>query len=121
MLTAGTYWIGDLRYVLSDDEWESVQYVVSDSRFGEHTLPNGKSYAIYSTVFGEGVFCDNFDREYYSATGTVGCVSTQNAVAVPSFGNVLRFKYDFQTGYLDDAECIIFFGNVEINTTIVEN
>jgi hypothetical protein len=121
MFTAGTYWIGDLRYALSDDEWCDVQHVIESNRFGEHTLPNGKRYAIYSTVFGEGVFCDDFDREYYSCTGTIGCVALQNHVASSTFGHVLKFKYDFQTGYLDDAECIIFFGNVEINTTIVEN
>jgi hypothetical protein len=121
MLNPGIYWIGDLRYILDDDNWDSVKAVLEGNDFGEHLLPSGIKYAIYGTVFGEGVFCDNFDREYYTSSGTIGCISVGDSIVSPTLGNILKFKFPFQTGYLDDTECIIFFGDVEINTAIVEN
>ncbi len=125
MLKPGTYWVGDLRYVFLDNSWEDLSNKVEYSQFGEYVLDDDRQYCIYGTKFGSGVFYDNFDREYYSVSGSLGCIELAHRknfpLAVPTVGHIIRFNTHFQTGYLDDSECIIFFGDLEINTTLIGN
>lgn len=125
MLKPATYWVGDLRYIFLDDVWEDVSKKIEYSRFGEYILDDGRQYCIYGTKFGAGVVCDNFDREYYSVSGSLGCIELVHRknlpLMVPTFGHIVRFNTPFQTGYLDDSECIIFLGDLEINTIMIEN
>lgn len=131
-MPAGKYWVGDLCYVLHD-EWSEVCDMIfvnkNNVMDGEFTLKDGRSFAIYSTKYGDGVYYDNYGREYGVDAGCLGCVlvedidvgNTDNNIAL---GHVVEFTDEFVTGGEDpltskDWNGIIKFGVVEIDTNPV--
>lgn len=127
MMNAGTYWIGDLCYVMHG-EWDEVCALVINEGDpgggcldGEFTLMDGRRFAIFGTAYGDGEYPDNSGRTYPVDSGSIGCIllddidkqNPENA-GWNRWGNIVRMDADFECE-VDDAG-VIAIGPVLINT-----
>lgn len=118
----GTWWIGDLCYVL-DNDWDEVCGLLfnknkeSKRLGGEFELEDGIKFALYSTAWGDGCYDDNKGNRYGVDAGVIGCIKVSDLYKMgesPStLGTVHTFEEDFVTGY-DNGD--IFFGSLRIET-----
>lgn len=125
-LPAGIYYVGDLCYVVDDNEWReycdrSFPNGDNDEVVGVFQASSGVSYAMFGTMHGDGVYVDNYNNEYPVDSGSIGCIPVSevwNALDDPNIkrlGNVVTFtepfkvSYDFETG-------LISIGNIDIMT-----
>lgn len=117
-MKAGTYYIGDLCYVLHDDNatWAEVCSHI-ETGGGEHRLSNGTEFAIYSPRYGDGVYDDNEGHAYSVDSGTLGCVRVDDlpADADTEPGRIVTFSEDFKTRQTPKTSTIVF-GNIRIRT-----
>jgi hypothetical protein len=123
MMRAGTYYVGDLCYVLHD-EWDEACKLMFAGRDdhncnqGEFNLSDGRRFAIYSTAYGDGTYEDQNGRSYGVDSGSIGCIllSDIDVYHPDNFvgdGQTITFDQDFYTGYQDGK---IMFHNVSIDT-----
>ena len=116
-LKAGTYYIGDLCYVLEKNMWEIVcdELDTSDGIIDVE----GITLACFSTAEGDGIFIsDLMDNPVSVDSGTIGCIETKYISkelleSAKTFSNVVKFSYDF---IVDSDDGIISFGDIELNT-----
>lgn len=122
MMPLGKYYIGDLCYVLSDEEWEQVcriTIVGNKCIEGEFNLPDGRRFAMYNTAYGDGLYKDGNDREYSVDSGTIGCILLDDIKAdkydesLDRLGSVYDFYANFVTS---NDKGVIQFGRVMIDT-----
>ena len=122
MMPLGKYYIGDLCYVLSDEEWEQVCKITIDGFKcieGEFNLPDGRRFAMYNTAYGDGLYKDGNDREYSVDSGTIGCILLDDIKAdkydesFDRLGSVYAFFANFVTS---NHKGVIQFGRVMIDT-----
>lgn len=128
-LPAGTYYVGDLCYVVNDDDW---------SDFCERSFPDsytevvgifetfeGINYANFGTKYGDGGYADYNGRKYSVDSGSIGCIPVCalsdefDSEASAKLGNIIDFPGAFEVGY-DEETGTIIFGNVEIMTGDVD-
>jgi hypothetical protein len=116
---AGNYYVGDISYVLPDSDYELI---LEESNFFNLKTShqwNGKyhGYPIFvgSASYGDGVYEDNYDRQYYVDAGIIGIISVDALVNKSNFelGNLIEFENDFQVSY-DNG--IFRFGDIVIDT-----
>ena len=123
MMKVGTWYIGDLCYVMHD-EWDEVCELLFAGRDdygcnqGEFTLKDGTRFAIYNTMYGDGAYYDQEGRYYPVDAGSIGCIllndiDVDNSENDIGGGNVHSFNQDFYTGSQDGK---IMIHNVCINT-----
>jgi hypothetical protein len=126
MMQAGTYYVGDLCYVLHD-EWDEVcDLTIKGNQCldGEFTLKDGRRFATYGTAWGDGVYKDNHGKHYSVDAGLIGCILLKDVDQANSGnsidgGQVVEFPYDFSTqgGRGDrDWDGVIRFGSIRIET-----
>ena len=122
MMPLGKYYIGDLCYVMSDEEWEQVCKITIDGFKcieGEFNLPDGRRFAMYNTAYGDGLYKDGNDREYGVDSGTIGCILLDDIKADKydeSFDR-LGSVYDFYANFVtSNYKGVIQFGRVMIDT-----
>jgi hypothetical protein len=118
-MPAGVYYVGDLCYIMSD-EWEEViemcvnaQGAVAD----EFQLADGRRFAMYNTAYGDGVYADQSEREYYVDSGTIGCILASDIdrpLRDIQLVQKIEFTSDFET---ESYGGIIQFGDVQIDTS----
>jgi hypothetical protein len=134
MMPAGTYYVGDLCYVMHD-EWDEVCNLTADpvnfSRCldGEFTLKDGRRFACYSTAFGDGCYFDKQGREYGVDAGLIGCIlfsdiDRNNMKNDINGGNIISFNRAFLTSGgrgTPEWDGVIYFGHIEIETDCIEN
>tara|TARA_Y100000310_G_C20704127_1_gene833266 strand:+ start:11228 stop:11617 length:390 start_codon:yes stop_codon:yes gene_type:complete len=120
MLTKGTYYVGDLCYVFSNDEWDEVIATTfgSDGTMleGEFKLKDGRTFAMYRTAYGDGTY-DGCSVD----SGTIGCILYDDIVLtdnctpamMQNLGRIEVFTNNFNTY---NAGGIMSFGNVTIDT-----
>ena len=121
-MTKGTWWVGDLCYVL-DNDWDEVCGLLfnknkeSKRLGGEYQLDNGVKFALYGTAWGDGGYYDQHGNCYGVDAGVIGCVKVDDLYKIgespASGGHIHTFEYDFDTGY-DEGD--IFFGSLRIET-----
>jgi len=120
MMKAGTYYVGDLCYVLHD-EWDEVcQLTINGNRAigGEFNLKDGRRFAMYNTMYGDGTYHDNLGGEYWVDSGSIGCILLDD-IKLSNIQNNLRggaihkFDTSFYTGEMDGK---IMFHKVSIDT-----
>jgi len=119
ILMAGNYFVGDISYVLSDSDYDLI--LEESGFFNLKTTKqwNGKyrGYPIFvaSTLYGDGVYDDNYDRKYFVDAGIIGIVPIEALEAKSNIeiGNLLEFNTDFMVSY-DNG--VFRFGNVVIDT-----
>ena len=121
MMPAGTYYIGDLCYVMTDEEWDEfckLTIVDHDCVHGEFTFADGRRFATYGTKWGDGVYQSNINTKHSVDAGLIGCFLVEDIKAekyddIESLGAIVTFEKDFKT-YENDG--LIVFGHVIINT-----
>jgi len=119
-MPAGTYYVGDLCYVMHErwDEFCDVTISGTHVLSGEMELKDGTQFACYSTKWGDGTYFDNHGREYSVDAGLIGCARIEDLdlEADGNFtrgGQVIEFKEPFETSS-DDG--MIYFGDVCVDT-----
>jgi len=126
MLPAGTYYIGDLCYVFSDDEWNDVcskivvdNTIIFDVLEGEFALDDGRIFATFSTAHGDGVYADNQDKNYAVDSGSIGCIKIDdirnpNNGDIKRLGNIVTFDAPFNCH--SNGKVITFGHKIAIDT-----
>lgn len=129
-MLAGTYYIGDLCYVLHDrwDEFCDLTIAGSEVLDGVFTFKDGTQFATFCTAYGDGVYraqvpsyleCSG-DRSLGVDAGLVGCVLVDkikqgvdgNDV---NMGITVTFTEDFE---VSEHRGNIFFGDVVVPTNV---
>ena len=121
MMPAGKYYVGDLCYVMSDDEWKefcSLTIKGNECLDGEFTLSDGRRFATYGTMYGDGGYHSNIGTSHSVDAGLIGCIRVEDIRAnkyedIESLGAIVEFENDFVTS---EHEGTIQFGHVEIYT-----
>jgi len=123
MMKAGTYYIGDLCYVMHDrwDEFCALTCSGHNVLDGEFNLKDGTRFATFTTRWGDGTYFDEQGNEYPVDAGLIGCINVKD-IAASEFGNivngrVIEFVNDFSTF---KAGSVIRFGSVAIETDPAE-
>ena len=125
MMKAGTYYVGDLCYVIAAKDWDEVCRLTTSNNEciqGEFTLADGRRFAMFNTKWGDGTYFDSMRMNEYSVdSGTIGCIlldDVKDSIAatydnIEELGAIIEFEEDFET-YNNDG--LIVFGDVIINT-----
>ena len=123
MMKAGTYYIGDLCYVMNPEWDEFCNLTISGNNVldGEFNLKDGRRFATFTTKYGDGTYYDEQGFEYPVDAGLIGCINVKDIspseLANLSSGRVVEFVKDFTTF---KAGSVISFGNVIIDTEYEE-
>ena len=120
-MPAGTYYVGDLCYVMTDEEWDEVCNITiagNDCLEGEFEMPDGRRFAILGTAWGDGTYNSNVGTEHAVDSGTIGCIALKDICGgacsdLERLGAVIEFTSDFEVRK-DGGELI--FGHVIIDT-----
>lgn len=120
MMKVGTYYVGDLCYVMHEDWDEVCQLTIQHNRAigGEFTMADGRKFAMYNTMYGDGTYHDQYNNEYWVDSGSIGCILLSD-IDLNAEGNnidggsVIGIEIDFYTGEQDGK---IMFHKVSINT-----
>jgi hypothetical protein len=109
-MTAGTYYVGDLCYVMHDC-WDEVCELLGDCNEGEFQLKDGRRFSIYNTQWGDGNFESNGFFSFSVDSGTLGCI-LKDDIADPSAditgGSTIDFDEEFE---VSSNGSTIFFGD----------
>jgi len=106
MMRPGTYYVGDLCYVMHP-QWKEVcdlMFATAGNSVldGEFNLANGVRFALSSTAYGDGVYYDSEGRKYPVDAGLIGCIRIED-VYDPEWYlegvNVVEFEYPFTIEY----------------------
>lgn len=78
MMRPGTYYVGDLCYVMHP-QWKEVcdlMFATDGAGVldGEFNLANRVRFALHSTAYGDGTYYDEQGREYPVDAGLIGCI-----------------------------------------------
>ena len=121
-MKAGTYYIGDLCYVMHGPRWDefcSITIKKNDCLDGKFKFADGVEFATHGTCYGDGEYIDEEGKKYPVDAGLIGCVRLEDILEedLPNVrnGNLFEFKHDFVTSSIDG---IISFGNVRIDTAV---
>lgn len=127
MMPAGKYYVGDLCYVLHN-EWNEVCDLFFNGRTdhgcneGEFNLKDGRRFACYNTVYGDGQYWDEDGRSYSVDAGSIGCIliddiDMMNEQNFLDGGNIVDFHQPFKTDVVDG---VIKFGDIRIDTDPID-
>ena len=105
-MPAGRYYVGDLCYVMDNDEWSQVcARTIQGEKIvdGEFELADGRRFAIYSTAYGDGGYYDQYGHTYSVDAGSIGCILMSDIRAnkyynLLDLGAILEFAEPFETG-----------------------
>ena len=106
MMPAGEYYIGDLCYVMTDEEWNQFcKITISGPKVldGEFELPDGRKFATYCTAYGDGLYRDQYENSYSVDAGLIGCIKREDIRIekykdIEDLGKFHTFETDFVTG-----------------------
>jgi hypothetical protein len=119
-MPAGTYYVGDLCYVMHE-RWDEFCDITIDERTcrdGEFVMKDGTRFATYGTKWGDGSYSDESGRKYSVDAGLIGCVRMED-IELDMDGNstnggqVIEFKEPFETR---SENGVIYIGDVCIDT-----
>lgn len=127
----GKYYVGDLCYVMTNEEWREFCDITLDGqkvKDGEFEFKDGRRFATYSTAFGDGVYHDQYGHSYSVDAGLIGCILVEDIKSnkydnLLDLGAILEFDTEFVTsGGRGESgwEGTIQFGYVYIETNPVE-
>lgn len=120
MMNPGQYYVGDLCYCL-EDRWKEVCDIIIQGRNileGEFTLADGTKFTMFNTKHGDGLYSDQFGRDYAVDSGSIGCVlfsdiKSNISVQPNEHYQIVTFDQPFEC-YRDDGD--INIGNITIFT-----
>jgi hypothetical protein len=112
----GTYWCGDLCYVMGDrwDEFCKLTIRDHDVIDGGFTLQDGTEFVTFTTKYGDGTYYDKEGRVYPVDAGLIGCIRVENidTDADIDFGNIITFDKPF---VCERVGGMLYFGKVAID------
>jgi hypothetical protein len=123
MMKAGTYYIGDLCYVMHPEWDEFCSLTISGHNVldGEFNLKDGRRFATFTTKWGDGTYKDEQGHSYGVDAGLIGCINvndiTPSELENLKDGRVIEFVQDFSTF---SAGGVIRFGSVVIDTDFAD-
>jgi hypothetical protein len=117
MMPAGTYYVGDLCYVMHN-EWDEFCELTTNGMTcleGEFQLADGRRFATFSTAYGDGEYSDQYGNSYPVDAGLIGCILVEDLTEEirPGTGQVCQFNTDFEV-YSENG--VITIGSVVIDT-----
>jgi len=124
-MPAGKYYIGDLCYVMTDEEWGQVCALTAPkmgtwgkSTQGEFELADGRRFACYDTKWGDGTYYDELGHSYSVDAGIIGCILLEDIKAnkydnLLDLGAIVEFDEPFVTS---EHTGLIQFGYIIIET-----
>lgn len=125
-MPAGLYYVGDLCYVMTDEEWDdfcSITIQGNECISGEFTMPDGRRFATYNTMYGDGEYTDQFGNHYGVDSGSIGCFKLSDINdSIKDISdlacNIVKFENDFETsgGRSEKWNGVIRFGHIHIDT-----
>lgn len=132
MMPAGKYYVGDLCYVMHP-EWDEVCDLLFAGRKdggcneGEFTLKDGRRFAIFNTLYGDGLYPSNIGRNLSVDSGSIGCIllddirdADANEAKMNSLGAIVDFTTDFVTDGDSRNTGTLQFGRVIVETGDLE-
>jgi hypothetical protein len=109
-LQASVYWVGDLSYVIEDFFDQGLHCLE-----GVHATKGKYPFAIYSTMYGDGIFDDNEGDAYAVDVANIGCVPVDAIDEVSDLGYIVRFNAPFACRWIEEGG-FICFGDLAIKT-----
>jgi hypothetical protein len=121
MMQAGKYYVGDLCYVFNTQDWDEIcDLIIKGNKCltGEFELKDGRRFAIYNTMYGDGLYRDQFDNEYCVDSGSIGCVlvdhtSRKSVDEMKELGAIVDMQHPFDTHCYDN-------GIIKISSTTID-
>jgi len=115
---AGTYYVGDLCYVLSDrwDEFCDLTIAKDGVLDGTFVMKDGTLFYTHCTMYSDGTYSDQLGREYSVDAGLIGVVAIDDIDEDPNAidgGNVITFDKAFECSYKDG---VFYIGDITIDT-----
>jgi len=131
-MTTRTYFVGDLAYVLTRDEWDTVclydldpedpEGFLEPEKFSWTDYQAARPFNMMRTAYGDGVYEGSDGKSYSVDSGSIGCI----AVDCISDKAKLAETLEKGLGHLHEAEeedfnCgndegLLWFGELEIQT-----
>ena len=127
MMPSGVYYVGDLCYVMTDEEWDQFCSITIEGNKcldGEFNMPDGRRFATYGTMWGDGEYRDQHGNRYSVDSGSIGCILLTDIRAnkyedIKELGTVVEFTEDiFTSGCIKgrDSNGVINIGPLRIDT-----
>ncbi len=116
---AGTYYVGDVCYVVQDKDWDGLleksNYFNCQSTGEWNGEYNGHPMFVASTAYGDGCYQDNQGRDYLVDAGLIGIMPVEAITTNPEGrgGQIIKFEEEFDVKW-DEGE--FTFGDVIIET-----
>lgn len=122
MMDSGKYWIGDLCYVFSEEEWDEFCAITmpdNECLDGEFKFRDGRTFSFRRTKNGDGVYRDEDGNKYCVDAGLIGCIRVEDISGSvddksKKLGHIFDMDQRFRVyGYADDDDWdgIIRFGD----------
>jgi len=121
IMPEGTYFIGDLCYVMGDD-WDEVCDLTTYGESmlsGKFTLSDGRVFAVLGTKYGDGEYHSQKGEAFPVDSGLIGAIKIEDAVVGrdeilgEGFGVIHEFGSPFA---ICDNDGVLFFGGIIIDT-----
>ena len=110
MMRPGTYYVGDLCYVMHPQWKEACNLMFATDGNGvldgEFNLANGVRFAVHGTAYGDGVYDGSDGKQYPVDAGCIGCIRVEDVydpewwlegVHAHEFKNPFEIVYDLGT------------------------
>lgn len=114
----GTYYVGDLCYVLRDSWDEFCEITIGDHGClsGGFRFKDGREFVTFMTMYGDGTYYDKEGRAYPVDAGLIGCVRVEDMdvdpIEVCDDGQIIKFDKPFICERVDG---MLYFGKVAID------
>lgn len=127
-MPAGKYYVGDLCYVMHPewDEFCGITIKGNQCLEGEFNLKDGRRFATFSTMWGDGEYKDQYGNSYSVDAGLIGCIRVEDIRDetygdIEDLGNIVEFHSDFvvrggRTEMGRDWDGVIQIGHIRIET-----
>lgn len=122
-MPSGRYYVGDLCYVMDDDEWDECVSLFfpnsgNDQVEGEFALKDGRRFANFGTAWGDGVYNSNVGTQHSVDSGSIGCIRVEDIrgetyATMERLGSVVDFTAPFEVSRHGGT---LVFGHVRIET-----
>ena len=119
ILPAGTYVITDPCYVI--ERWDKA---IADTNCFDDTgvfQMDGYNYCGIGTMYGDGLYYDNYGIEYPVDAGLIGAVSVELVILEGKCTDYKTVTFDYPVKCGVDSEGTIFFGDIRIETGSSDN
>lgn len=116
IVPAGKYWVGDPCYAIKPhDLWMDVVNDIFNNDIATFLNSKGEEVSVcaFSTKYGDGVYYDQFGREYPVDAGLIGIVSASVENKEPFGMHLIEFDQDFVA---TEVNGLIMIGGIRINT-----